>query len=224
MESASFPVLLSLRVATIAIAVVAPVSIALALLQARRGYRLRWLVDALVLLPLVLPPSVVGYFLVVSLGRRAPLGRLLETLLDVRVVFTPTAAVIASGVVALPIVVKTAQPAFEAVPRELEAVARSLGVRPVEVFFRVTLPCAWRGVVAAVVLGFARALGEFGASLMFAGNIPGRTDTMPIAIFTAYQGGDDRRAAIYVAVLTALSFVVVFVAARLAALTPREPS
>src|SRR6201999_3434718 len=118
-------------------------------------------------------------------------------------------AVIASAVVALPILVKTAQPAIEAVPVELEAVGRSLGLGPWAVFLRVTLPSAWRGVLAAVVLAFARALGEFGATLMFAGNIPGRTNTMPIEIFAAFQAGDDRRAAVYVAVLTALSVVVV---------------
>jgi molybdate transport system permease protein len=211
----AFPILLSLRVAALALVLVAPAGIALAFVQARRRYPLRTLVDALVLLPLVLPPSVVGFLLVVLFGRRGPLGRLLESLLDVRVIFTPAAAVIASAVVALPILVKTAQPAIEAVPPELEAVARSLGLSPAAVFFRVTLPAARRGVLAAAVLGFARALGEFGATLMFAGNIPGRTSTMPIEIFTAYQGGDDARAALYVAVLTALSLAVVIAAARL---------
>ncbi len=216
MEAGStFPILLSLRVAAMALAVVAPLGVALALIQARRRYALRRLVDALVLLPLVLPPSVVGFFLVLLFGRRGPLGRGLWAALGVRVVFSPAAAVLASAVVALPILVKTAQPAIEAVPAELEAVGRSLGLGPIAVFFRVTLPCAWRGVVAASVLGFARALGEFGATLMFAGNIPGRTNTMPLEIFAAYQGGDDRRAALYVAVLTALSLAVVLVAARL---------
>jgi molybdate transport system permease protein len=211
----SFPILLSLRVAAAAIAVVGPLGVALAFVQARRRYALRRVVDALVLLPLVLPPSVVGFFLVVLFGRRGPLGRGLSAAFGVRVVFSPLAAVLASAVVALPILVKTAQPAIEAVPVELEAVGRSLGLSPFAVFFRVTLPCAWRGVVAATVLGFARALGELGATLMFAGNIPGRTNTMPLEILAAYQGGDDRRAALYVAVLTALSVVVVVVAARL---------
>ncbi len=167
------------------------------------------------LLPLVLPPSVIGFFLVVLFGRRGPVGRLLEGALGVRVIFTPAAAVIASAVVALPLLVKTAQPAIEAVPRELEEVGRSLGLPPLAVFVRVTLPVAWRGVLAGVVLGFARALGEFGATLMFAGRVAGRTVTMPIAIFDAYQTGDDARAGLYVAVLTALSIVVVVSAARL---------
>jgi molybdate transport system permease protein len=211
----TFPILLSLRVAAAALAVVAPAGIALAFVQARRRYPLRSLVDAVVLLPLVLPPSVIGFLLVVLFGRRGPAGRLLESALGVRLVFTPAAAVIASAVVALPLLVKTAQPAIEAVPRELEEVGRSLGLAPVAVFFRVTLPVAWRGVLAATVLGFARALGEFGATLMFAGRIAGRTDTMPIAIFDAYQRGDDALAALYVAVLTGLSILVVVTAARL---------
>lgn len=215
MADPAFPVLLSLRVALVALAIVGPLGIALAFVQARRRYPLRRLVDALVLLPLVLPPSVVGFLLVLAFGRHGPVGAALESALGVRLVFTPAAAVIASAVVALPILVKTAQPAIEAVPAELEDVARTLGLRPIAVFFRVTLPAAWRGVLAATVLGFARALGEFGATLMFAGNIPGRTNTMPIEIFAAYQAGDDRRAALYVAVLTAMSLLVVLVAARL---------
>ncbi len=211
--AAAFPILLSLRVAATALVFVGPIGIALAFAQARRRYPLRRLVDAVVLLPLVLPPSVVGFFLILLFGRHGPAGRLLEAALGVRIVFTPTAAVIASAVVALPILVKTAQPAIEAVPPELEDVGRSLGLGRFAVFFRVTLPAARRGVLAAVVLGFARALGEFGATLMFAGDVPGRTNTMPIEIFAAYQGGDDRRAGLYVAVLTLLSVAVVLAAA-----------
>jgi molybdate transport system permease protein len=217
---ATFPIALSLRVASAAMLLVVPLGVALALLQARRRYPLRRLVDALILLPLVLPPSVVGFLLVLVLGRRGPLGRLLEAWLDVRLVFSPAAAVIASSVVALPILVKTAQPAFEAVPAELERVGRSLGLGPLALFGRVTLPAAWRGVVAASVLAFARAIGEFGATLMFAGQIPGRTNTMPLEIYSAWQGGDDARALLYVVVLSALSLAVVWAAARLGAPEP----
>ena len=215
----TFPIALSLRVAAAALALVAPIGIGIAWLQARRRYMFRGVVDALVLLPLVLPPSVVGFFLVLLFGRRGLLGGFFEGTLGVRILFSPTAAVIASSVVALPILVKTAQPALEAVPSELEDVGRSLGLSPLPLFFRVTLPAAWRGVLASLVLAFARAIGEFGATIMVAGNIPGRTNTMPLEIFVAYQGGDDRRAAIYVAVLTLLSVIVVALAARL---SPRE--
>lgn len=209
----AFPVFLSLRVALCAMLLVVPPGLLLAWVQARRRYRLHGLVDALVLLPLVLPPSVVGYFLVVGFGRQSPIGAALHAI-GLRIVFTPTAAVIASGVVALPILVKTAQPAIESVPRELEDVSRSLGLAPVSVLFRVTLPHAWRGVLAAIVLAFARGVGEFGATLMFAGDVPGQTNTMPIEIFAAYQAGDSHRAMLYVVTLTLLSLVVVAVAAR----------
>jgi molybdate transport system permease protein len=210
-----FPIALSLRVGLAALAIVTPVGVALAWLQARLRYRLSRVVDALVLLPLVLPPSVVGFVLVVVLGRRGPIGGLLDRGLGVRLVFTPAAAVIASAVVALPLLVKTAQPAIEAVPDALEEVARTLGLSPVAVLFRVTLPAAWRGILAGVVLAFARALGEFGATLMFAGNVPGRTNTMPLEIFSAFLTGDDARAALYVGVLSAFSVGVVLVASRL---------
>lgn len=213
-----YPIALSLRVAAIALMIVGPVGVMLAWLQARRRYPLHGLVDALVLLPLVLPPSVIGFLLVLVFGRRGPVGHALEAL-GVRLVFSPAAAVLASAVVALPILVKTLQPALEAVPRELEAVGRSLGLGPLALFARVTLPASWRGLVAGLVLAFARAVGEFGATLMFAGNIPGRTNTMPLEIFAAYQAGDDRRAGLYVAVLTLLSFLVVLLAARL---SPRD--
>jgi molybdate transport system permease protein len=186
--------------------------------QAKKRYPLRSVVDAVVLLPLVLPPSVVGFFLVLAFGRRSALGRALEDV-GLRLVFSPAGAVVASCVVALPILVKTAQPAIESVPRELENVGRTLGLSQLELFFRVTLPSAWRGTTAALVLGFARALGEFGATLMLAGNIPGRTNTMPLETFAAYQAGDDHRAFLYVGILTAMSLVVVVLAARLA---PRD--
>ncbi len=218
-EVDAFPILLSLKVAAVAMLVVAPAGIGLAWVQARRRYALRSLVDALVLLPLVLPPSVVGFFLVVLFGRRGVIGRWLEANFDLRLVFSPAAAVMASCVVAMPILVKTAQPALENVPLELENVARTLGLGPWEVFFRVSLPTAWRGVLAATVLGFARAIGEFGATLMFAGNIPGRTNTMPLEIFASYQIGNDARAALYVGVLTGMSVFIVIVASRL---SPRE--
>jgi molybdate transport system permease protein len=214
-SDAAFPIALSLRVAAAAMLCVLPLGLALAWLQARRRIALRRALDALILLPLVLPPTVVGFLLVVLLGRRGALGSFLETHLDLRLVFTPAAAVIASALVALPMLVKTAQPALEAVPPELEQVGRSLGLGPVALFLRVTLPAAWRGVLAASVLAFARALGEFGATLMFAGNIPGRTNTMPIELYAAWQAGDDARALLYVAVLSAISLAVVWTAARL---------
>ncbi len=213
--STFFPIWLSLRVALGALTVCAPLGVAIAWWQASRAHRLRALIDALVLVPMVLPPSVVGFFLVWVFGRRGAVGRVLEAI-GVRIVFTPGAAVLAAAIVALPVLVKAAQPAMEAVPAELVDVGRSLGLAPAALFFRVVLPGAWRGVLTGLVLALVRAMGEFGATLMFAGNIPGRTNTMPIEIWSAYQAGDDERALLYVAVLTAVSAGTALVAARLA--------
>ena len=215
----TFPVLLSLQVATAALVLVAPLGLAVAYHQSRSGSRWTTLIDGAVLLPLVLPPSVVGFLLVTSLGRGSLLGRWLDDALGLQVVFTPLGAVIAASLVALPLMVKTAQPALSSVPRELEEVGRTLGLTPVEVFFRITLRQAWPGLLAGCVLAFARALGEFGATLMLAGMIPGKTNTMALEIFAAWEMGDTDRAAGYVGLLTALSILVVLVAARL---TPRE--
>ncbi len=215
-EPVTFPIWLSLRVALVALLLVGPAGVLLAWLQASKRYRLRQVVDALILLPMVLPPSVIGFLLVVVLGRRGVIGRGLDSWFGVRVIFTPAGAVLAACIVALPIVVKTAQPSLEAVPRQLLDVGRSLGLGPVALFFRVTLRWAWRGVLMAVVLAFVRAMGEFGATLMFAGNIPGETNTMPLEIFAAYQAGEDERALLYVAVLSVVSTLTVLFAARLA--------
>ncbi len=216
-----FPVWLSLGVALLALVVTAPLGIGLAWFQASRQHRFRGLIDGLVLMPMVLPPSVVGLFLVWIFGRRGVVGHALESV-GVRLVFTPWAAAIASGVVALPVLVKAAQPAMEAVPQELILIGRTLGLPPHEVFLRVVLRGAWRGIVTGLMLAFVRAIGEFGATLMFAGNIPGRTNTMPIEIWSAYQGGEESRAFRYVLVLTALGVMTVFVSARLAPSKPRR--
>jgi len=215
-DDLGFPIALSLQVGVVALAIAAPAGLALALLQARARYPGRAFVDAAILLPLVLPPSVVGFVLVMSLGRHGWIGAGLEACCGVRLMFTPAAAVIASAVVALPILVKTAQPAIEAVPAELEKVGRTLGLSPAALVARVTLPAAWRGIVASLVLAFARGVGEFGATLMFAGNLPGRTNTMPLEIYSAQQAGDDGRALLYVAVLGGFSLAVVLLASRLA--------
>lgn len=213
MDDPAFPVWLSLRVAFLAMLVVAPLGVALAWLQAMKRYRLQTLVDALIMLPMVLPPTVVGFFLVVVFGRRGWVGRFLDEALGVRIIFTPAAAVMASVIVALPILVKTAQPALEQVPRELIDVGRSLGLGPLALLFRVVLRWAWRGVTVGMVLAFVRAIGEFGATLMFAGNIPGKTNTMTLEIFAAYQSGQDERALLYVGLLSAFSTATVLLAA-----------
>jgi molybdate transport system permease protein len=182
---------------------------------ARRSFRGREWVDALLSLPLVLPPTVTGYYLIVLLGRRGLLGQPLFELTGRSVPFTWAACVVAAAVMAFPLMLRAARVAFEELDRRHELAAASLGHGPFSVFVRVVLPLARRGLIAGVVLAFARALGEFGATLMLAGNIPGRTQTLPLAIYEAVITGEDRTALVLSLVLTAISVVVIVVAGRL---------
>jgi molybdate transport system permease protein len=180
------PFLLSARVATLATAVDLVVGLAVAWAVARFKFPGRDVLSVLLSLPLVLPPTVLGYYLLVALGRTSPLGQALEAL-GVPLVFTWRGAVVAAAVASFPLLFQSARAALESVDPELEQVARTLGRSEIEVFWTVTLPLAWRGVLAGTMLCFARALGDFGATLMVAGNIPGRTQTVPIAIYDAVQ-------------------------------------
>jgi molybdate transport system permease protein len=207
--------ILSLRVAAVATLLNAAIGIPLAYLLARRHFRARWLVDLLVTLPLVLPPTVTGYYLIVLLGRRGWLGGPLYQLTGWSVAFTWYAAVIAAAVMALPLLVRTARAAIESVDRDLERAAFTLGHSEWRTAIEVTLPLARNGILAGLVLAFARALGEFGATLMLAGNIPGKTTTVPLAIYTAVQTGETPEALVLVAALTMVSCVVIYLAGRL---------
>jgi molybdate transport system permease protein len=215
-ETAS-ALLLSVRVAVVATALNAALGIPLAYLLARRPFRGRALVDLLVTLPLVLPPTVTGYYLIVLLGRRGWLGAPLYALTGWSVAFTWYAAVIAATVMALPLLVRTARAAIESVDRELETAAHTLGRSEWRTALEVTLPLARNGIIAGLVLAFARALGEFGATLMLAGNIPGKTATVPLAIYTAVQTGEMGEAVLLVLALTLLSCAVLVLAGRLGA-------
>jgi len=206
---------LSLRVACVATLLNAAVGIPLAYLLARRIFRARWLVDLFVTLPLVLPPTVTGYYLIVLLGRRGWLGGPLYQLTGWSVAFTWYAAVIAAAVMALPLLVRTARAAIESVDRDLERAAFTLGHSEWRTAIEVTLPLARNGILAGLVLAFARALGEFGATLMLAGNIPGKTTTVPLAIYTAVQTGETSEALVLVAALTVVSCAVIYLAGRL---------
>jgi molybdate transport system permease protein len=181
---------------------------------ARKTFPGRTLVDLLVTLPLVLPPTVTGYYLIVLLGRRGWLGGPLYALTGWSVTFTWYAAVIAATVMAFPLLVRTARAAIESVDRDLVRAAFTLGRSEWRTALEVTLPLARNGILAGLVLAFARALGEFGATLMLAGNIPGRTTTMPLAIYTAVQTGESGEAFVLVAVLTLVSCAVIWLATR----------
>ncbi|MFJ2986324.1 molybdate ABC transporter permease subunit [Collimonas sp. NPDC087041] len=171
----------------------------------------RDLVDAILTLPLVLPPTVLGYYLLVLLGRRGVFGAWLEKW-GIELVFTWQGAVIAATIVAFPLVLKSARAAFDNVNPQLENAARVMGVSEAGVFFRVTLPLASKGITAGVLLAFARALGEFGATLMIAGNLPGRTQTLSIAIYEAVQAGDDNTANVLVLITSVTCIVVLLIA------------
>lgn len=206
---------LSVQVATLATVADAVIGLPLAWLLAKRRFPGRALVDVLVTLPLILPPTVTGYYLIVLLGRRGWLGAPLFAWTGWTVAFTWVAAVVAATVMALPLLVRAARAAFESVDPTLERAARTLGRSEWRIALEVTGPLARNGILAGLVLAFARALGEFGATLMLAGNIPGRTTTVPLAIYTAVQTGETREAVTLVVLLTALSCAVVLVANRL---------
>jgi molybdate transport system permease protein len=206
---------LSLRVSVLATVLNALVGIPLAYVLAKRRFWGRTALDVLVTLPLVLPPTVTGYYLIVLFGRRGWVGRPLYELTGWTVAFTWYAAVLAATIMALPLMVRATRAAIEAVNPDLERAAFVLGRSEWQTALEVTLPLARRGIVAGLVLAFARALGEFGATLMLAGNIPGRTATMPLAIYTAVSTGEAAEAQLLVLLLTALSCVVVVLAGRL---------
>jgi molybdate transport system permease protein len=199
------PLWLSLKVAAAATAGVVVVGVPTALVLARSRFPGKGLAAGILALPLVLPPTVVGYLLLQAIGRRAWLGRWLEEGLGVVLVFHGSGAVLASAVAAFPLFLLPARGAFEAVDPRLEDAARLLGRGEASVFLAVTLPLAWRGLAAGLVLSFARALGDFGATMMVAGNIPGLTQTASLAIYDAVQSGDSRRAATLALGVSAIS-------------------
>jgi len=208
-----FPILLSLRVATLSTILAGLFGVGLAWLLTRRRFPGRTLLESVVVLPLVLPPTVVGFYLLLLLGRSGSLGASLEAA-GLEIVFTWKAAVIAATVASLPLVVKAVQAAFESVDPRIEAAARTL--RPAaSVFLTVTLPLAWRGILAGLILAFARGMGEFGITLMLAGSIPGRTQTLPLAIYDAVQANDLAQANALALTTIAIVSVLLFVLSRL---------
>jgi molybdate transport system permease protein len=216
MDSAWTALGLSLKVAGWATAINLVFGIAVGYALARLRFPGRNLLDTLLTLPMVMPPTVLGYYLLVMMGRRSWLGAWLHDNFGINMIFTWQGAAIAAAVVAFPLVFKPARAAFEAVDGQLEQAARVLGIAEIGIFFRVTLPLAWRGILAGVLLAFARALGEFGATLMVAGSIPGKTQTLSIAVYEAVQAGQDGVANTLVLITSAVCVVVLLAAGRLA--------
>ena len=210
-----FPLWLSLRVAALSTVFSLLLGLWVAYLLANREFRGKELVDAAATLPLVLPPTVLGYYLLVALGRESGLGRAYEAVVGQPLVFTWQAAVVAATVHAFPLLVKTARAALESVDRSCEKAARTLGTSEWRVFWMVTLPLARRSICAAAVLAFARSLGDFGATLMVAGNIPGKTQTAAVAIYDAVESGNTLLARTLGLIISAAAMAIVYAANRL---------
>lgn len=206
---------LTLKVAGWATALNLVLGVAVGFMLARKRFVGRELLDSLLTLPMVMPPTVLGYYLLVLIGRRGPIGAWLHDNFGINLIFTWQGAVIAATIVAFPLVFKSARAAFESVDPQLEHAARVLGLREAAIFFRITLPLAWRGILAGVLLAFARATGEFGATLMVAGSIPGKTQTLSIAVYEAVQAGQDDVANFLVLVVSVTCVAVLLAAGRL---------
>jgi molybdate transport system permease protein len=202
---------LSMRLAAWTVAILLPVSILMGRLLAYRRFRGKGLVEALVMLPLVLPPTVFGFYLLVAFGRNSPVGDLWQALFGNQLVFTFQGLVVASIIFNLPFAIQPAQRGFEGVPVEVREAAACCGMSPLAALWRVELPLAWPGLMTAMVLTFAHTLGEFGIVLMVGGSIPGETKTIAIAIYDRVQGFDDRGAAVMSAVLVAISLFTIAV-------------
>jgi molybdate transport system permease protein len=201
---------LSLLVVSCATIIIGIVGLICAFFLSKYEFRGKELLDAILTMPLVLPPTVTGYYLIVLLGRRGILGSYIYDWTDWTLTFTWQGAVVAAVVVSLPLMIKSARASIESVNPDYEIASYTLGKNRLETFWRITLPLAKRGIFAGLILSFARALGEFGATLMIAGNISGKTQTMPLAIYEAVAAGDDRQAQILALILTAISITAIY--------------
>ena len=215
MEGAWIALALTLKVAGWATFLNLILGVAVGFVMARRHFPGRVLVDAALTLPMVMPPTVLGYYLLVLIGSHGVIGAWLLQHFGIRLIFTWQAAVIAATIVAFPLVFKAARAAFENVDPQLEDAARTLGLSEPAIFFRISLPLAWRGILAGLLLSFARALGEFGATLMVAGSIVGKTQTLSIAVYEAVQAGQDDSANFLVAITSITCIAVLLSAGRL---------
>ncbi len=205
-----FPLFLSLRVAVLSTALVLVLGTALAYLLSHKDFRGRNLLDSVITLPLVLPPTVLGYYLLVLVGRASPFGRVYEAIFGQPLVFTWQAAVVAAFLHSAPIYIKAARTVLEGVDYHYEWAARSLGASEWRTFWRITLPLARRGLLSLGTLSFARSLGDFGMTIMVAGNIPGRTQTLSVAIYDAVESGNGHLARIFVAAISLTALVLLW--------------
>lgn len=204
------PLVISLKTAFLATIITFVIGIVVSYLMANYKGRYKGFIDGIFTLPLVLPPTVVGFFLLLLFGKNGFIGKFLLEF-DVTIVFSWWATIISATVVAFPMMYRTCRAAFEQIDNNMINAARTLGLSEWKIFYKIAIPLAWPGIIAGVVLAFTRALGEFGATLMLAGNIPGKTQTMPVAIFFAVEGGDMNKAMMWVLIITAISISTILI-------------
>lgn len=207
---------LSIKVAFLSLIVMFPPGLFVGWLLAKRDFPGKTFLNTLVMLPLVLPPVVSGYLLLILLSKNGPIGSLLSNLFNIEIIFTQFAVVIAVSVISFPLLVRGIMTGIAAVPSELENAARTLGASPIKVFLTITIPMAYRGIISGGILGFSKSLGEFGATMMVAGHIPGKTQTIALAIFQSVQLGDDITAYRLVLISTIIAFIAIWITDRLA--------
>lgn len=203
------PLWISLKTAFLATIITSIIGIFISYKMANYKGRGRGIIDGIFTLPLILPPTVIGFFLLLLCGKNGFVGKTFMSF-NKNIIFSWSATVIAAAVVAFPMMYRTCRSAFEQIDKNMISAARTLGLSETKIFFKVAIPLAWPGIIGGLVLSFARALGEFGATLMIAGNIPGRTQTMPVAIFFAVESGDMNKAMIWVLIIVAISFIMIF--------------
>ena len=203
------PLWISLKTAFLATIITSIIGIFISYKMANYKGRGRGPIDGVFTLPLILPPTVIGFFLLLICGKNGFVGKIFMSF-NKNIIFSWSATVIAATVVAFPMMYRTCRSAFEQIDKNMISAARTLGLSETKIFFKIAIPLAWPGIIGGLVLSFARALGEFGATLMIAGNIPGKTQTMPVAIFFAVEGGDMNKAMLWVLIIVAISFIMIF--------------
>lgn len=202
------PLWISLKTAFLATIITSIIGIFISYKMANYKGRGRGFIDGIFTLPLILPPTVIGFFLLLICGKNGFVGKIFMSF-NKNIIFSWSATVIAATVVAFPMMYRTCRSAFEQIDKNMISAARTLGLSETKIFFKIAMPLAWPGIIGGLVLSFARALGEFGATLMIAGNIPGKTQTMPVAIFFAVEGGDMNKAMLWVLIIVAISFIMI---------------
>ena len=203
------PLWISLKTAFLATIITSIIGIFISYKMANYKGRGRGFIDGIFTLPLILPPTFIGFFLLLICGKNGFVGKIFMSF-NKNIIFSWSATVIAATVVAFPMMYRTCRSAFEQIDKNMISAARTLGLSETKIFFKIAMPLAWPGIIGGLVLSFARALGEFGATLMIAGNIPGKTQTMPVAIFFAVEGGDMNKAMLWVLIIVAISFIMIF--------------